>query len=443
MPTIASPDIHYVLDSAFELMEMTPDVHNAVFFANLNLNNYFDMYDVGYSVEGAYSSIKNLSSMMYEWMADQDPLTQGVLLSTNVYASDMQFNELVSGVTNILVRNYLQNNGIEEKIDSFYFSMERERNIVNVTNESDILFPANIATAIMQENRIYEYMVNIKDRLKLSMGVTATCDELRKHHLYMLRKSVEGTNMMLTDNNQVVDRASYITKAIANERVLSAKKAIKKGVKKFSNLFGKKNITSFVNGDGFTIQGEKYNWHFRQKRSVSLINMTHSPLKGHIPYELTLLNKENVVMADCCVFVTENTPIIDQIITIVLHIQNDEEQLLANCNLFNVRPTMDENILYNNRPKFSNDRSTLATSAAISEYTTEFNRLNRLYKDQVKLLVADVIGIDRNFFNYLTLQKNSPIMEHSSCPTYVTRQPINGMSQFYIDEWTKTQNLLT
>jgi len=183
MPTIASPDIHYVMDSAFELMEMTPDVHNAVFFANLNLNNYFDMYDVRYSVEGACSSIKNLSSMMYEWMAEQDPLTQGVLLSTNVYASDMQLNELVSGVTNILVRNYLQNNGIEEKFDSFYFSMEHERNVVNVINESDILFPANIATAIMQENRIYEYMVNIKDRLKLSMGVTASCDELRKHHL--------------------------------------------------------------------------------------------------------------------------------------------------------------------------------------------------------------------------------------------------------------------
>ena len=47
MPTIASPDIHYVMDSAFELLEMTPDVHNASFFANLNLNNYFDMYDVG------------------------------------------------------------------------------------------------------------------------------------------------------------------------------------------------------------------------------------------------------------------------------------------------------------------------------------------------------------------------------------------------------------
>lgn len=442
MPTIASPDIHYVMDSAFELLEMTPDVHNASFFANLNLNNYFDMYDVGYSSEGACSSMKNLSTMMYEWMAEQDPLTQGVLLSTNVYASDMQFNEFVGSVTNILVRNYLNNNGIREEINSFYFSMERERNIVNVANESDILFPANIATVIMQENRLYEYMVNIKDRLKLSMSVTATCDELKKHHLYMLRKSVEGTNMVLTDGNRIVNRDDLVTRAVENERVMSARKAIKKGVKKFSNLFGKKNITSFVNGDGFTVQGEKYNWHFRQKRSVSLINMTHSPLRGHIPYELTLLNKDNVVMADCCVFVADNTPIIDQIITIVLHIQNDEDQLLAHCNLFNVRPTIDEKILYNNKA-FETVNRRESTALAISEYTTEFNRLNKLYKSQVKHLVADVIGIDRKFFDYLSANKRSPIIENHTCPTYINRQMPNEFSQFYIDEWTTTQNLLT
>lgn len=442
MPTIASPDIHYVMDSAFELLEMTPDVHNASFFANLNLNNYFDMYDVGYSSEGACSSMKNLSTMMYEWMAEQDPLTQGVLLSTNVYASDMQFNEFVGSVTNILVRNYLNNNGIREEFNSFYFNMEREHNIVNVANESDILFPANIATVIMQENRLYEFMVNIKERLKLSMSVTASCDELQKHHLYMLRKSVEGTNMVLTDGNRIVNRDDLVTRAVENERVLSARKAIKKGVKKFSNLFGKKNITSFVNGDGFTVQGEKYNWHFRQKRSVSLINMTHSPLRGHIPYELTLLNKDNIVMADCCVFVAENTPIIDQIITIVLHIQNDEDQLLAHCNLFNVRPTIDEKILYNNKA-FETVNRRESTAQAISEYTSEFNRLNKLYKNQVKHLVADVIGIDRKFFDYLLASKRSPIIENSTCPTYINRQAPNEFSQFYLDEWKPTQNLLT
>jgi hypothetical protein len=443
MPTIASPDIHYVMDSAFELLEMTPDVHNASFFANLNLNNYFDMYDVGYSTEGACSSMKNLSTMMYEWMDDQDPLTQGVLLSTNVYTSNMQFNEFVGSVTNILVRNYLNNNGIEEKIDSMFFTMARERNVVNIVNESDILFPANIATVIMQENRLYEYMVNIKDRLKLSMNVTATSDELRKHHMTMLTKSIEGTNMVLTDGNRIIDRDELVTRAVENERVSSARKAIKKGVKKFSNLFGKKNITSFVNGDGFTVQGEKYNWHFRQKRSVSLINMTHSPLKGHIPYELSLMNKDNVVMADCCVFVAENTPIIDQIITIVLHIQNDEDQLLAHCNLFNVRPTMDDGILYHNRPKESTSTSAQSTALAISEYTTESNRLNAFYKQHVKDCVADVIGIERKFFNYLLANKRSPIMEHNSCPSYINVQTPNEVSRFYIDEFKNTQNLLT
>jgi hypothetical protein len=441
MPTIASPDIQYVMDSSFEMLEMTPDVHTASFFANLNLNNYFDMYDVGYSAEGACSSIKNLSSMMYEWIASQDPLTQGVLLSTNIYASDLQLNEFVGSVTNTLVRNYLNNNGIEEQINSYYFSMEGDRNIVNVMTESDIVFPANIATVIMQENRLYEYMINMKERLKLSMNVTASCDDLKKHHIKMLKDSVKNTDLILTDGNRIIHKDDLVTKSMQNERTLNAKKAIKKGVKKFSNLFGKQNITSFVNGDGFTVQGDKYNWHFRQKRSVSLINMTHSPLKGHIPYELTLMNKDNVVMADCCVFVAENTPIIDQIITIVLYIQHDEDELLAHCNLFNIRPTLDENILFNNRMKRKdNDATQLAST--ISEYTTEFNRLTRHYNDQVKTCVADVIGIERNFFDFLLTPKENPVIGHNTCPAYLNN-PTVQVSGFYLDDWKKIPNLLT
>lgn len=64
------------------------------------------------------------------------------------------------------------------------------------------------------------------------------------------------------------------------------------------------------------------------------ISMTHSPLSGHIPYKL----KDNVVLGDCCVYITENTPVIDQIITIMLYIQHDENELLNNVNIFNRRP---------------------------------------------------------------------------------------------------------
>jgi len=420
MPYRASPDTNYIMEASFELLEQTPDVAHAAFFSGVDLDNYFDTYDAYYSQDGSSASIKNLCSSMHEWTDAQDDLTRGVILSSNIYEVRLQLDELITGVTNDLIESYLLNNGIREESDSnFYFTMGEQEAKINIFSERDILFPANIATAIMQNNRSYDYMLSLKNRLQKTLETQVPLSALKKQYTLMRENALIGTHFTFNTAGLLVDTSgsTHYTPPIhiSKETVDSAKKAIKKGVKKFSNLFGKKNINSFISGDGFIVEGKLCNWFFKQKKSVSLLTMTHSPLKCHIPYQLTLMDKNDVVMADCCVYVTENTPIIDQLITIILYIQHDEEELLANCNLFNVRPEMDSSILYHNSIfKTDDTNSRIQNVFTTSEYTKEFNRLNTAYRFQVKQSFSDIIGIRSDFFQFLLQDYRNPVLTESN-----------------------------
>ncbi len=417
MPCIMAPDIQYVMDSSFELLEQTPDVYLAASYSNMNLNNYFDMYDAHYSSEGACSSIVNLNAMMHEWIDKQDDLTRGLILSSNIYGVKLQLNELITGVSNILVKNYLNNNNIREnnvvddRISYIHDALMVESNIVNVTNKEDILFPANIATAIMQDKRMFEYLMMLKNQLKKSFSIDASFKDLHKNYLKIVKGQIDYENFTLDENNLVVPR-ELVSKQYQFEIQNNAKKALKKGIKKFSNLFGKENINSFINGDGFIVEGKLYNWQFRQKNDVSLIKMTHQPLRGHIPYSLKLLTKDNVVIADCCVYVSENTPIIDQLITIVLYIQHDEAELFKNCNLFNVKEVNKIDSQFNNYESIvcSKHKKNDGSFGLISEYSNAFNELNRIYRPQIKDVISQVIGIDDRFFNFMLKGYDNPII---------------------------------
>ncbi len=418
MPFTTAPDIQYVMDSSFELLEQTPDVQAASYFSGMNLVQYFDMYDAHYSREGACSSIKNLCSVMHDWIDKQDELTRAVILSNNIYQVSIQLNELILGATNILVRNYLNNNGIVEDLGMFnWMNPNDERNIVNVTHESDILFPANIATAIVQDQRSFDYINMLKKQLVKSFEVDAKLEHMQQQYKKLERSATKSKSLYLSEEIVFTrtEAREIKTKEDLQEK---ARKAIKKGVKKFSNLFGRDDIKSFINGSGFVAEGKKYNWRFKQKESISLLTMTHSPMTGHIPYSLQLMTKSGIVIADCCVTVSNKTPIIDQVITIMLYIQHDEEALIKNCNLFNVKNIGEVDNNFHNYKVASSiaDGSVNGQSAFQSTvYLEQFNRLSQNYRTQVKDIFGDVIGIDKRFFDFMLTEKHNPVIDgHSS-----------------------------
>lgn len=429
----ASPDSRYVMDSSFELLEQTPDVYMAADVSNINLDHYFDNYDAHYSSDGACPAIKNLCNIMAQWIDEQPLAVQGMVLNANIYNSGMLLREFSGSVCNMLVDNYLLTNGYNddtfEGLNLAYRIVDGELvespnmytttlgvrtnspDTIQIHNEEDILFPANIASAIIQNPRLYNFLLNFKSRLKKTFEIEVDFESMQKEYFKILQNTNQES-LPMTYQTKPVTKKGYIDKQD------KAKKAIKKGIKKFSNLFGPKDISSFVSGDGFVVSGNKFNWCFKPKAHTSIITMTHSPLSGHIPYKLIIQTKDNVVLGDCCVYVTENTPVIDQIITIMLYIQHDEDELLNNVNIFNRRPDYEKNqhllperLQTKTSPLFLTDiERQEALSVNLSSYSQESHRLNETYKEQIFDMIPSIIGIEKNFFNFMLNAQENPIV---------------------------------
>jgi hypothetical protein len=158
------------------------------------------------------------------------------------------------------------------------------------------------------------------------------------------------------------------------------KKSIKKAIKLYKNLFNNNNIELFISGDSFIIEGDLFNYGIK-KSSISIMQHTINPVNIHIPYSLEILNKDNVVLCNACVYFQE-TPIIDQIIALTLHIQSGREgELLKIANFFNKKPA------YYNTQYFNEKKS------KINEKELEYSYLNELLSNSMEKYFFDFINI--------------------------------------------------
>lgn len=111
-----------------------------------------------------------------------------------------------------------------------------------------------------------------------------------------------------------------------------ARKALWRSIRLFENLFGIAQIKIFIDGGAFEIEGRKFNYRISQKRHSNLINNTMNINMVCVPYNLEVLSKQGLVLFEGCTIFKE-TPIIDQITALILHILDNEENVLLNMNL--------------------------------------------------------------------------------------------------------------
>lgn len=122
----------------------------------------------------------------------------------------------------------------------------------------------------------------------------------------------------------------------------SFKKIVSKSITTLQSFIGTKNVSSFVHGDNFTIDGKLFNYKLAKKESYSLLDKRVTSTMA-IPYHLSLLDKNNNHLCDMCV-VFNDCPIFDQILSVYMMIKaNEEIKLLNNSNIFNIKDKFYEN----------------------------------------------------------------------------------------------------
>lgn len=120
---------------------------------------------------------------------------------------------------------------------------------------------------------------------------------------------------------------------LARPAIHSGRRALRRSIELYRRLRGTAELATFIAGQPIEVEGRRYAYRM-QRSHVRLLEHTMRPHTAHTPYILQALDKATRrPLASGCV-VMHDTPVIDQLLAVVMHTQDAdaERHLIANTN---------------------------------------------------------------------------------------------------------------
>lgn len=116
---------------------------------------------------------------------------------------------------------------------------------------------------------------------------------------------------------------------LARPALLRGRRALRRSIDLFRMLRPADEVRTFLSGDPLIIRGRSFD--YRVQKRDNLLQHTMHPRSAHIPYDLQLLDKSGKSLARGCMVIYD-TPVIDQLVALILNIEHDETKVLNNTN---------------------------------------------------------------------------------------------------------------
>lgn len=241
-------------------------------------------------------------------------------LVTNFYSIHFE-REIILGLFNEVIEKYF------EKYFDFY---DPKKNIFFWDRKSSSADPREIISSCFSDPYLKNYFELLNDsvfRIQKYLGNISVDDyieALRLEH-FDHQREIEERYILLNSCVPIIE-----TRKIIVER--KTRKSITRALKIGEKLLGDK-LKLFIKDKEVLIEGELFN--YRLVRNSSIIETTEQ-FYSHTPFELQILTKNNDRICNGCVYFAD-TPILDQIIAIALHVSEREQELifLKTANKFN------------------------------------------------------------------------------------------------------------
>jgi len=138
-----------------------------------------------------------------------------------------------------------------------------------------------------------------------------------------------------TAQQQLWHEAALYTPPIPRKRIVPAviragRRAARRSIDLYARFRGLDEIRRFVRGEPIVFEGEWFN--YRVQKTIKILSHTMNPGSAHIPYSLRLIDRQtNKACAQGCV-VFPSLPVIDQLLALTFHIEDDERKLIETTN---------------------------------------------------------------------------------------------------------------
>jgi hypothetical protein len=115
-------------------------------------------------------------------------------------------------------------------------------------------------------------------------------------------------------------------RALQRPALIAGRRALRRSIELFCKLRPEEEIRQFLSGKPLIAHGQRFDYEMQKRDNV--LHHTMHPYGGHIPYRLALLAKSGKLLATGCI-VIPNTPVIDQLLALILHVQDPDEELVV------------------------------------------------------------------------------------------------------------------
>lgn len=355
-----NPEDRMILTGMLSHVEITNDIYFACEEGYLKSSELYELQGLGLNNYGS-----GLKALFEDWYQTRATPEQQLLVDLNgLIALNDQFDDLQSVMAVKIKEEFLSN---KEKLNPehslrLYISDNIEDNcspfpalksgdkpikkLEDLKNNANIVYLLNCSQVCMWRDSVNHLLFRLSNNHYNGVSASDAMNYLlheRNQKMINYREQVSTVYQneidYLDDSEDYTQRETLVEKVIGvkkNKAVNYAKKALKRGLKTLADYIGDDNVALFSTESGFIVEGELFNYRIR-KSHTSLIGHTMNPIGCHIPYDLIVMNKENVELSNLCIYFDE-TPIIDQVIATVLFLQSGQEkQLIKTGNFFNRR----------------------------------------------------------------------------------------------------------
>jgi len=112
--------------------------------------------------------------------------------------------------------------------------------------------------------------------------------------------------------------------ALARPALLAGRRALRRSIELFCRLRSEEEIRTFLSGKPLDVRGHRFDYRVQKRDDV--LRHTMHPYGGHVPYRLSLHSKDGRMLASSGCIVIPNTPVIDQLLALILHVQDPQEE---------------------------------------------------------------------------------------------------------------------
>ena len=320
-------ETQYIYHSMLELGELTNEI--PLMFElmekssskKINLTEVFDLDEDRFK--------DNIELLTNEYYRTTSPIERSLIGYSFIMGAHNQLNSLVLNIKRQLKNIYLG------KPSNMLMLTETPNKYSSIKSNvlSEIMLRKNQLMVLNESEDIISYLLNFKERYKkYTMGITHTLQESISYYYNINRVNTDELFNNLRTNysgEDFFDRHS--NKKVTKKEEKQLKRVLNKSIDILGSFIGRKNVSSFIGGEEFKIEGKIFN--YKMVNTGNLLAKTKHIQNYAIQYDLLLFDKEWTYLSKLCV-TFPGSPVLDQVLSVYLMIQAGQEKELLKASNF-------------------------------------------------------------------------------------------------------------